>query len=71
MITAHALAHDPRRTCAHHPRCPEADSDRAVHAVAVAAHPEQGWHLLCNGVVRFDDGGAILPDGRTLEVARH
>jgi hypothetical protein len=30
----------------------------------VAAHPEQGWSLLCNGVVVFDDTGELLPDGR-------
>jgi hypothetical protein len=28
------------------------------------AHPEQGWSLLCNGVVLFDDTGELLPDGR-------
>jgi len=27
----------------------------------VAAHPEQGWSLLCNGVIVFDDLGEILP----------
>jgi len=26
----------------------------------VAFHPEQGWSLLCNGVIVFDDMGAIL-----------
>ena len=26
--------------------------------------PEQGWSLLCNGIVLFDDGGLLLPDGR-------
>lgn len=70
MTTAHAFARDTLRACAHYPRCPEAGSDRAVQAVSVASHPEQGWHLLCNGVVRFDDGGAILPDGRTLTAIR-
>jgi len=32
----------------------------------MTSHPEQGWSLLCNGVVIFDDGGALLPDGRAL-----
>jgi hypothetical protein len=31
-------------------------------------HPEQGWSLLCNGVVLFDDAGALLPDGREVPV---
>jgi hypothetical protein len=38
-------------------------------------HLEQGWRLLCNGVILFDDGGAILPDRRAVEppcrLARH
>jgi len=32
----------------------------------MASHPEQGWSLLCNGVVIFDDGGALLPGGRAF-----
>ncbi|MCW2568075.1 MAG: hypothetical protein JWN54_2172, partial [Mycobacterium sp.] len=32
----------------------------------VAAHPEQGWSLLCNGIILFEDTGEILPDGRTV-----
>jgi Family of unknown function (DUF5999) len=25
----------------------------------VASHPEQGWSLLCNGIVLFDDAGIL------------
>jgi hypothetical protein len=32
----------------------------------VADQPGQGWSLLCNGVVLFDDGGELLPDGRAV-----
>ena len=32
----------------------------------IARHPEQGWSLLCNGVVLFDDTGELLPDGRII-----
>lgn len=32
----------------------------------MASHPEQGWSLLCNGVVVFEDTGAILPNGWTI-----
>ncbi|GAA1851346.1 hypothetical protein GCM10009687_17300 [Asanoa iriomotensis] len=35
-------------------------------ARAVAAFPEQGWSLLCNGVILFEDTGELLPDGRTI-----
>jgi len=49
--------------CPHRPRRPAAtDSDRDA-ARTVAAHPEQGWSLLCNGVVLFDDTGELLPGG--------
>lgn len=29
-------------------------------------HPEQGWTLLCNGVVVFEDGGLLLPSGAAV-----
>jgi hypothetical protein len=32
----------------------------------VACHPEQGWSLLCNGVVTFDDTGELLPGGGVI-----
>jgi hypothetical protein len=32
----------------------------------MASHPEQGWSLLCNGVVVFEDTGALLPNGRSI-----
>jgi len=32
----------------------------------VAPHPEQGWSLLCNGIVLFEDTGALLPDGQSI-----
>ncbi|QNP69638.1 hypothetical protein IAG44_09405 [Streptomyces roseirectus] len=37
-----------------------------VHAHVVAAHPEQGWNLLCDGTIVFDDCGELLPDGRVV-----
>ena len=56
---AAAPAHTP--PCPHKPACPSAyDSDR-YRAHVLAAHPEQGWSLLCNGVITFEDLGALLP----------
>ena len=52
--------------CAHRPACPPAFDQDHEAARAVATHPEQGWSLLCNGVVVFDDTGEILPDGRLV-----
>jgi hypothetical protein len=49
--------------CRHSPRCPAATAPDRDAARTVAAHPEQGWSLLCNGIVLFDDTGEFLPDG--------
>ena len=47
--------------CTHQISCPSADRSDRLAARTVAAHPEQGWSLLCNGVVVFDEGGYLLP----------
>jgi hypothetical protein len=52
--------------CPHLPPCPAATASDRDGAHTVAAHPEQGWSLLCNGVVLFDDTGELLPGGRAL-----
>ena len=52
--------------CHHDPQCPPAESIDRESAHAVARHPEQGWSLLCNGVVLFEDTGVLLPDGRVI-----
>ena len=59
------LTERPRR-CPHDPPCPSADAPDRDAARCVALHPEQGWDLLCNGVVIFQDTGELLPDGRTI-----
>ncbi|GGS97246.1 hypothetical protein GCM10010254_16390 [Streptomyces chromofuscus] len=52
--------------CQHQPPCPTADSADRESARLVAHHPEQGWSLLCNGVVLFEDTGELLPDGQII-----
>jgi hypothetical protein len=52
--------------CPHQPQCPPASAPDCEAAHVVAAHPEQGWSLLCNGVVVFEDTGDLLPDGRII-----
>ena len=47
--------------CTHEPACPAADRHDARAACVIAHHWEQGWALLCNGVVVFDDGGVLPP----------
>jgi hypothetical protein len=56
--------------CQHQPRCPQWPAPDHLAARIVAAHPEQGWSMLCNGVIVFDDGGELLPDGRAIPPGR-
>ncbi|MFR9676490.1 DUF5999 family protein [Streptomyces sp. TR06-5] len=58
----------PKRStpCHHQPPCPTADSADREAALRVAHHPEQGWSLLCNGVLLFEDTGELLPDGGVI-----
>ena len=58
-----------KRECRHRPRCPDALAPGRSAAKVVADHPGQGWSLLCNGVVLFDDGGALLPGGQAVAPA--
>src|SRR5580704_233641 len=55
--------------CSHQPPCPDALAPDRLAAWPVARRTEQGWSLLCNGVVLFDDGGQLLPDGRAISPA--
>lgn len=52
--------------CPHMPSCPDAHAADREAARTVASHPEQGWSLLCNGVVMFEDTGELLPDGAII-----
>jgi uncharacterized protein DUF5999 len=52
--------------CSHQPPCPSAEAPDREAAHTVAAHPEQGWSLLCNGVLLFEDTGELLPDGSPI-----
>lgn len=69
--TTHTTAHTTQRKipstmCQHQPPCPTADSADREAALPVAHHPEQGWSLLCNGVLLFEDTGELLPDGQII-----
>jgi hypothetical protein len=62
-MTEHDADTQALRPCRHTPACPTADAADRDAAHVVSAHPEQGWSLLCNGVVVFEDFGEILPNG--------
>ncbi len=53
--------------CEHIPSCPPSHARDGHAAHVVAGHPEQGWSLLCNGIVLFDDCGELLPSGRAVQ----
>ncbi|WP_405803387.1 DUF5999 family protein [Streptomyces sp. NBC_01187] len=48
--------------CNHTPKCPPADAPDANAAHPASSCYEQGWTLLCNGVLLFEDTGEIRPD---------
>jgi hypothetical protein len=52
--------------CQHQPSCPSAQAPDHAAARVVTSHPEQGWSLLCNGVVLFADTGELLPNGHAV-----
>jgi hypothetical protein len=56
--------------CQHEPQCPLSAATDHDAARVVASFPEQGWSLLCNGVIVFDDTGELLPDGSSIEPHR-
>jgi hypothetical protein len=56
----------PTTPCQHTPACPPADSPDREAAATISRHPEQGWSLLCNGVLLFEDTGELLPNGQII-----
>ncbi|MFB6984476.1 DUF5999 family protein [Streptomyces sp. NPDC056304] len=56
--------------CSHTPRCPTANSPDREAARAIARRHEEGWSLLCNGVLAFEDAGELLPDGHVISPHR-
>lgn len=68
MVTAASTLDPPVGTaawgpqvCPHTLACPSAGQSDRLAAVVIAHHPEQGWSLLCNGIVAFEDGGTLNP----------
>jgi Family of unknown function (DUF5999) len=51
--------------CGHPIPCPDADAPDRHRARVLVAHPQQGWSLLCNGVIEFEDLGALAPERGT------
>ena len=47
--------------CPHSPPCPDASRPDREAARTIISHPEQGWSLLCNGIVVFRTPGNCSP----------
>jgi len=60
------LAVSEAEMCQHLPACPAGHAPDCLAARVVAGHLGQGWSLLCNGVVVFEDRDALLADGRAV-----
>lgn len=58
-MTGHSMSVPP---CPHHPPCPGPDDPDRYRAHILVSHPEQGWSLLCNRIISFDDLHALLPN---------
>ncbi|WP_424217024.1 DUF5999 family protein (plasmid) [Streptomyces sp. BI20] len=56
--------------CTHQPACPPADATDREAAQVVTGGPEHGVTTLCNGVLLFEDGGGLLPDGGVIAPRR-
>jgi hypothetical protein len=56
--------------CQHTPSCPEASAPDREAARTLVNHPDQGWSLLCNGIVIFEDTGELLPGGMCIDPHR-
>ena len=54
-----------------HPAVPDRRRHRPRRRPRAGLHPEQGWSLLCNGIVLFEDFGELLPDGQSCGARRH
>ena len=52
--------------CQHKNPCPTAEAVDREAARIIVTFCEQGWSLLCNGVIVFEDTGEILPDGTMI-----
>jgi hypothetical protein len=52
--------------CNHICQCPSANAPDRDAALIIAEHHDQGWVLLCNGIVLFEDTGELLPDGKAV-----
>lgn len=53
-------------SCRHSPACPSAEASDREAAHTIANYPQQGWSLLCNGVLLFEDTGELLPNGDVI-----
>ena len=70
-MTIHQEPETPvRSSCQHNPPCPSTDAPDRDAAHVLVSHPEQGWSLLCNGIVLFEDFGELLPDGQSCGARR-
>jgi hypothetical protein len=69
-MTTNVLSDQENHACQHSSPCPPPTAPDRDAAHVLVSHPEQGWSLLCNGVVLFEDTGELLPDGQSIAARR-
>ncbi len=55
--------------CSHTPACPDVRDSDCCRAHVVSDRSGQGWCRLCNGIILFDDGHYLTPEGRDVSVS--
>ncbi len=55
--------------CSHTPACPDVRDADCCRAHVIADRSGQGWCRLCNGIILFDDGHYLTPDGHDVLVS--
>ncbi|MFJ8953515.1 DUF5999 family protein [Streptomyces sp. NPDC102381] len=56
--------------CRHPPPCPPAEASDREAARVIAHGGLQGWSLLCNKLLLFEDTGELLPNGQAIAPQR-
>ncbi|WP_217231261.1 DUF5999 family protein [Streptomyces anulatus] len=56
--------------CKHSPGCPDAEAPDRYAAKMVTSHYEQGWCVLCNGIISFEDTKRLTGTGVPAPASR-
>ena len=55
--------------CSHEPACPDIHANDSAAPTSRPTGAGPGWCRLCNGIILFDDGHYLTPDGKDLLIS--